>query len=571
MNRALLCLAITTSAVFAQAPNPPHFEAADAHASDLSGNARSPFMAGPFVNGPRFEIRRATLLDLVTLGWSVRADKVVGGADWTNLDRFDILAQAPAAATAGDLRRMLQTLLADRFALKVHNDTQPQPALALVVAEGKKLHLKEAAGKGATGCKPQASAPGQGAGQIFFSNADGEVTSFNILPGNLVQYVCRNTTMRDFAASLAGMFGTDLGPNPVSDESGVAGAYDFDLKYSLNFGPARFGDAGERISFADAVEKQLGLKLAKRQVPMAVLVIDNVNRTPTPNPPGMTLSLPPLPTEFEVATVKPAPPDFRFAPFRPQRGSRVTIEGQPLMNLILRAWDLPGRDMVVGVPSSIESDRYTITAKAPTYGPDPDDASATSGTRRFQGVDPDSINVMLRNLLIERFKIKYHTEERPATAFVLTALKPKMKKADPSHRTGCHEGPGADGKDPRVNNPVASRLVTCENMTMKQFAQNLPMNAGGYFQGATMYDETGLDGAFDFTLNFSVAGMVNAGGRGGRGGDPGAAGIPEAGDPSGAVSLYEAIEKQLGLKLEKTKRPTHVLVIDHVEPKPADN
>jgi uncharacterized protein (TIGR03435 family) len=177
---------------------------------------------------------------------------------------------------------------------------------------------------------------------------------------------------------------------------------------------------------------------------------------------------------------------------------------------------------------------------------------------------------MLRNLLIERFKIQSHAEMRPSTAFILTAVKPKMKKADPENRTAYHEGPGADGKDPRITNPVAGRLVSAENMTMKDLAQNLPMMAGGYIQGATVYDETGLDGAFDFTLNFSAAGMVNGGMRIGRGGDGVAAPATGASDPSGAISLYDALEK-LGLKLQKTKRPAQVLVIDHIEPKPIEN
>jgi uncharacterized protein (TIGR03435 family) len=61
-------------------------------------------------------------------------------------------------------------------------------------------------------------------------------------------------------------------------------------------------------------------------------------------------------------------------------------------------------------------------------------------------------------------------------------------------------------------------------------------------------------------------------GRGGPGGPPpAAAGIAEASDPNGALSLPEAMEKQLGLKLELQKRPVSVLVIDHVEQKPADN
>src|SRR5580698_3829703 len=252
---------------------------------------------------------------------------------------------------------------------------------------------------------------------------------------------------------------------------------------------------------------------------MPVIVIDSANATPKPNPPGVTLYLPALPTEFEVAAIKPTPPDFRFGNFRPQRGGRVNIQGMTVKNLIQQAWNIYGADMIVGAPKFIDSDRYDIVAEASTYGPDPDSASGATEGPRFQVIDQDSINVMLRNLLIERFKIQYHMEERPATAFVLSAAKPKLKKADPANRTGFHEGPGADGKDPRISNPAAGRLVTCENMTMKQLAQNLPMIAGGYVQGATVYDETETEGAFDFTLSFSAAGMVGRPRPGGRGGE----------------------------------------------------
>jgi len=144
-----------------------------------------------------------------------------------------------------------------------------------------------------------------------------------------------------------------------------------------------------------------------------------VNQTPTPNPAGMTLNLPALPTEFEVAVIKPTPPDFRFGNFRPQRGRRVTIEGMPLRSLIQQAWNLYSREMIVDAPKFIDSDRYDITAEAPTYGPAPEATSGPGEGARVQAIDQDSINVMLRNLLIERFKIKCHTVERPSTAFVL--------------------------------------------------------------------------------------------------------------------------------------------------------
>lgn len=570
MTRVHLCpaAAVLCFAAWAQPAPTLQFEAADIHPSEVSANLRNNFLAGPFIGGGRFEIRRATMIDLIRLGWNVRADRIVGGPAWTASDKFDILAKAPAEAKTSDLRLMLQNLLAERFGLKVHDGTKPMPAFALVAPAGKKPRLKEANGNGQTGCKGQDSAPGEGGGRVMFINEAGAVTSLSIQAGNLIQYTCRNLTMQAFAVEMQGMFGVNLGQNPIINETKLEGAWDFDIRYSFNMNGPMAAAAGERISFADAVEKQLGLKLEKREVPMPVTFIDSVNENPTPNPPGMKLNLPALPTEFEVATIKPTPPDFRFGTFQPQRGGRVKIEGMALMNLITQAWNLFNRDLVVGLPKSIEMDRYDIAAEAFTYGPDPGGEPAQPAGLRFQTIDQDSVNVMLKNLLIERFQIKWHMEERPTTAFVLTALKPKLKKADPAGRSGYHEGPPADGKDPRIANPAAGRLVTAENMTMKEFAHNLPMMANGYIQGATVYDETGIDGAFDFTLNFSGAGMVGGGGRGGRGGD---GPVPEASDPNGAISLSEAIEKQLGLKLEKTKRPGQVLVIDHIEPKPTEN
>jgi uncharacterized protein (TIGR03435 family) len=131
---------------------------------------------------------------------------------------------------------------------------------------------------------------------------------------------------------------------------------------------------------------------------------------------------------------------------------------------------------------------------------------------------------------------------------------------------------------------MLSRLVTCENMTMAQFAEKLQNIAPGYIHTPVL-DATELEGSWDFSLSFSPAGMDRfvasrggggggAGGGGGRGGEvsgPAVSGAVEASDPSGAVTLFDAIEKQLGLKLEKQKRPASVLVIDHVEQKPTDN
>ena len=113
-------------------------------------------------------------------------------------------------------------------------------------------------------------------------------------------------------------------------------------------------------------------------------------------------------------------------------------------------------------------------------------------------------------------------------------------------------------------------MVTVHNMSMEQFAEDLQRIAGGYIR-VPVEDKTGLDGAYDFTLTFTPIGLLNGGGRG-RGGDGGpAAGGGDALDPSGGLSVFDAVNRQLGLKLEMRKRPMKVLVIDSILEKPSDN
>jgi uncharacterized protein (TIGR03435 family) len=149
-------------------------------------------------------------------------------------------------------------------------------------------------------------------------------------------------------------------------------------------------------------------------------------------------------------------------------------------------------------------------------------------------------------------------EDRLANGNTLLAANPKLKKADPQARTGCTEGPPP--------NAVRSRLLICTNITMGQFADRLPSLAGAYVLTAVL-DATGIEGAYDFTLNFSTQGALQrALGRLGNAAPQGA-----AADPVDAISLSEALTKQLGLKLEMQKRLMPVLVIDHVEEKPTEN
>jgi len=231
-----------------------------------------------------------------------------------------------------------------------------------------------------------------------------------------------------------------------------------------------------------------------------------------------------------------------------------------MRTLISLAWTLGANDeMLAGGPKWIDETRYSVVAKSST---------AIAGSADGLQIDLDDLRLMLRALLVERFKLATHFEDRPVSAYTLVLDKPKLQKADPANRTGCKEGVPPGLKDPRSANPQLSRLVTCQNMSMAQFTEDLPRIAGGYIHNPVV-DATALAGSWDFTLNFSPVGLVGSAG----GGDPAAAAgsAPTASTPTGALSLFDALTKQLGLRLELRKRPLPVLVIDHVEEKPSDN
>jgi uncharacterized protein (TIGR03435 family) len=121
---ATACLVLLTSGiVHAQsAESIARFGIADIHASPHSSSPQAQFMRVGFYRGGRYEIRSATMVDLVSTAYGVDPDKVLGGPNWLELDRFDMLATAPAGTTPEVLRTMLQALLAERFKLVVHID-----------------------------------------------------------------------------------------------------------------------------------------------------------------------------------------------------------------------------------------------------------------------------------------------------------------------------------------------------------------------------------------------------------------------------------------------------------------
>ena len=108
----------------------------------------------------------------------------------------------------------------------------------------------------------------------------------------------------------------------------------------------------------------MGLKLEPRNVSLPVVVVDSANEKPTPNPPDLAAKLPPLPTEFDVADIKPTDPKNPQRPAGGFQTGRFDARGWTLKQLIVTAWDTtPG--MIVGAPKFIDNDRYDVVAKAP--------------------------------------------------------------------------------------------------------------------------------------------------------------------------------------------------------------
>jgi uncharacterized protein (TIGR03435 family) len=245
------------------------FEAADVRVSPKTAN---PFARTGLARG-RYEARQATMVDLIRFAYGFDSDKVLGGPNWLEMDRYDVVGKVPQGSTPDDHKAMLRSLLADRFKLEAHEETKPLPTYALTAP--KKHQMKEANGSEQTGCRPAqsgASAPppvdGAGGGVMRIAVVSavaagtaggGAPASFTLGPGMTITYNCRNMTMAAFASNLRTMFGANLGTNPVLDETGLDGKFNFDLRYSIGLIGPVMHETGDRISLPVAIEKQLGL------------------------------------------------------------------------------------------------------------------------------------------------------------------------------------------------------------------------------------------------------------------------------------------------------------------------
>jgi uncharacterized protein (TIGR03435 family) len=548
----ILVAALAGFALAQLAPVPPAFEAGDIRVSPRSAN---PFPRGGYYPaGARYELHQQTMADLIRTAWELSDNnRVIGGPAWLDDTRFDVLAQAPDATSTQTAKLMLRTLLADRCGLVVREETRPIPAYVLLSSNsarpdrtakpGTGTERPDSAGRAVRALNGK-NAPRlkvAGAGETNAGGCQNQPSSPSATGQRAIS--CRNVTMEAFAEALHGLANDYFGHAPTVDLTGLKGSWDFNLEWTDRGQPA--GSSG--VSLFEAIDKQLGLRLEMQDTPLPVIVVDRANQKPAESTPETMRKLPRNPTEFEVGDIRPSPPGAtpveKILP-----GGEIEMRDISLKDLVLYAWDIGGmegsNEELLAAPKWLDSERFDLVAKA------------TSGKRTdAPPLDEGALRVMTRNLLLARFRMAVHYEDRPVTVYGLTAAKPKLTRADPSTRTACKFAALPAGS----RSPLTRNFV-CQNVTMSRFAEKLRDLATDYMDHQVV-DATGLEGGWNFVLSFSSRGAMQAETKQGA----------EAADPDGRLTVFEAIEKELGLRVETRKAPMPVLVIDRVEREPTEN
>jgi uncharacterized protein (TIGR03435 family) len=210
----------------------------------------------------RLNVNCLAARDLIQIAYGMFADgvtqnphrpQVFDGPGWIDSETFDIVAKAEDNAPVAHMYGpMMQTLLEDRFALKIHKEIRQQPVYTLTVAKnGAKL---PATAEGS--CTPLDLSHPVPAGAIICGRG-----SVRMVKGNMV-IDSHGSTVAKFAGSLVEMLN-----QPVIDRTGLTGLFDIHLEF-----------APDNASIFTAVQDQLGLKLTSEKGPVEVLVIDHIER-----------------------------------------------------------------------------------------------------------------------------------------------------------------------------------------------------------------------------------------------------------------------------------------------------
>jgi uncharacterized protein (TIGR03435 family) len=222
-----------------------------------------------FPSGGRTVLTGCRLRDLILLAWRIQGFRVLGTTGWMDSERFNVEAKAEGNPGPEESRRMLQSLLADRFRLTFHRETRDLQTYSLVPAK---------AGARMTPSRPGICTPYDDSSSLSPAGADLPVCGFrnylrkpeNGPPAMVIEAL--GLDMSRFARVLAALLA-----GPVNDATGIAGAWDFHLEFAPddrlvpgvdNSGP----------SLVTAIQEQLGLKLETRRGPVEVFVVEHAER-----------------------------------------------------------------------------------------------------------------------------------------------------------------------------------------------------------------------------------------------------------------------------------------------------
>jgi uncharacterized protein (TIGR03435 family) len=225
---------------------------------------------------------------------------------------------------------------------------------------------------------------------------------------------------------------------------------------------------------------------------------------------------------YEVATIRPTKPSD-MGGVRTLPSGEFISNGMSVKTTVGTAYG-KFSFQILGGPAWFESDKYDIEAK-------PDNVLAEQLSKLSWEQRAEVQGRMLQALLEDRLKLKVHVESRELPLFALVVDKGGLK----IHETKA-------GAPYRMM--VGNGKIVCQGVSMDELAETLTGNIDHIVS-----NKTGLKGTYDFTLHYSD---------------------DVSGADSSSVSIYTAVQEQLGLKLESTKAPAPVLVIDHVE-RPSEN
>ena len=276
------------AAAFAQDPPKAQFEVATIRPSPQTLD--SGVTAGVHIDGAQVRAVALTLKDYIGIAYRIKVYQI-SGPDWLTSARFDIAATLAPGGSMTQFTEMMQSLLEERFQLKIHREKKDFPVYVLEVAKGGLKMQESAPDPNAEDSKAPINVSGGGSAQgisvnlgrgssYTFSNNkfEGKRLTMTALAGNLERFVDR----------------------PIVDMTNLPGSYDFSLdlteedyrvmliRAGVNAGVTlppqalRLLDGASPVSLFDAMQK-LGLKLDATRAPLDLLVIDDARKTPTEN------------------------------------------------------------------------------------------------------------------------------------------------------------------------------------------------------------------------------------------------------------------------------------------------